>query len=124
MAKKHTKYNEYTKETQQFMLAVEKHLIDKFNEINNEWDGILSMLATQYQVFIDCKEQIKKDGLMVTDRFGAPVKHPLLKVETDAIIQINKLVQEFGLSPKSLHNLKLENNDEDEFIEDLTGDKQ
>ena len=102
------------------MLSVERHLIDKFGVINNEWDGILAMLATQYQVFIDCRDRIKQDGLMVTDRFGTPQKHPLLKVETDAIIQINKLVQEFGLSPKSLKGLNIQDNNEDEFLENLT----
>lgn len=119
MARKN-KYSEYGKETQTFMNAVEKHLIDKFGSINAEWEGILSMLATQYQVFVDCKERIRQDGLMVTDRFNVMVKHPLLKVMTDSQIQIVKLVSEFGLSPKSLHNLKLESDDDNNFLESLT----
>lgn len=119
MAKKQ-KYTDYGRETQQFMNAVEKHLINNFGEINNEWEGVLSMLATQYQVFIDCRERIKQDGLMITDRFNSLIKHPLLKVETDAIIQCNKLVQEFGLSPKSLKGLNVQNNNDEEFIDSLT----
>ena len=119
---KKSKYSEYGKETQQFMCAVEKHLMDKFGQINNEWEGILSMLATQYELFNQCKEQIKKDGLMVTDRFNAPVKHPLLKVMTDSQIQIVKLVSEFGLSPKSLKGLNIQDNNDDEFLKSLTGE--
>lgn len=119
MAKKN-KYQDYGKETQAFMNAVEKHLTAKFGEINNEWEGILTMLATQYQVFLDCKERIKKDGLMISDRFGALVKHPLLKVQTDSQIQIVKLVSEFGLSPKAMKGLNLNENNDEEFIEDLT----
>lgn len=116
---KRNKYADYGRETQQFMNAVEKHLIDKFGNINSEWEGVLSMLATQYQVFVDCKERIKQDGMMITDRFNSLIKHPLLKVETDAIIQCNKLVQEFGLSPKSLKGLSIQNNNEDEFLKEL-----
>lgn len=116
---KRNKYSEYGRETQQFMLAVEKHLIDKFGNINSEWEGVLSMLATQYQVFVDCKDRIREDGMMITDRFNSLIKHPLLKVETDAIIQCNKLVQEFGLSPKSLKGLSIQNNNEDEFLNEL-----
>lgn len=119
MAKKN-KYQDYGKETQAFMNAVEKHLTAKFGNIESQWDGLLQMLAEQYEIFIKCKERIKADGLMVTDRFNAPVKHPLLKVQTDSTIQITKLVQEFGISPKAMKGLNLNENNDDEFIEDLT----
>lgn len=118
MARKN-KYSEYTLPTQKFMLAVEKHLIDKFGEISAHWDGLLQMLAVQVDLYNQCKEQIKIDGLMITDRFGSLTKHPLIKCQTDAIIQINKLSQDFGLSPKAMLNMKLQENNEDEFLEGL-----
>lgn len=113
------KYQEFSLETQTFMTNVEKHLIEKFGNIEGQWSGILDMLAEQYEIFIKCKERIKQDGLMVLDRFDVYVKHPLLKVQTDAIIQITKLVQEFGISPKAIKNLNVQNNDDD-FLENLT----
>ena len=116
---KKSKYSEYTKETAQFMNAVEKHLMDKFNEITPHWEGLLQMLAVQVDLYNQCKEQIKIDGLMITDRFGSLTKHPLIKCQTDAIIQINKLSQDFGLSPKAMLNMKLQENNEDEFLEGL-----
>lgn len=120
--KKHTtskKYGEFTKNTQTFMNAVENHLINKFGEIEPQWEGLLSMLATQVDLYNKCKEQIKEDGLMVKDRFESYVKNPLLKVQTDALIQIGKLSQEFGLTPRSVSKINLTNNDEDEFLENL-----
>jgi len=120
MARKSTKYNEYTKETQQFMQAVEKHLINKFNEITPHWEGLLGMLAVQVDLYNQCKQQIKQDGLMVEDRFGSMVKHPLIKCQTDALIQINKLSQDFGLNPRSLKGLNIQENNDEEFIEGLT----
>ena len=120
--KKHTtsrKYTEFSKNTQTFMTAVEKHLINKFGEIEPQWEGLLSMLATQYEIFFKCKNIIAKEGLMVENRFGAIDKHPLLKTLTDAQIQIVKLVAEFVISPKALRYLPANDNNEDEFLENL-----
>ena len=118
--KKKNRYMEYSLPTRSFMNFVETHLIEKFGRLEGQWVSLLDMLAQQYELFLQCKEKIKEDGLMITDRFGSLVKHPLLKCQTDAIIQITKLVQEFGISPKAIKNLNVENNDEDEFIKELT----
>lgn len=118
MARKN-RYSEYSRETQTFMLAVEKHLMDKFNDITPHWEGLLGMLAVQVDLYNQCKEQIKQDGLMVRDRFGSMVKHPLIKCQTDALIQINKLSQDFGLNPRSLKGLNIQENNEDEFLNEL-----
>ena len=121
MARKN-KYSEYSKVTQSFMNAVENHLINKFGELETQWEGLLIMLATQYELFNQCKEQIKTDGLMVKNRFGGWDKHPLLKSMTDAQIQTIKMVQEFGISPKSIKGLGTTDNNEDEFLNSLTGE--
>lgn len=120
MAKKNTKYTDYSERTQKFMKAVETHLINKFGTIETQWDGLLNMLATNYELFFKCKEQIQKDGLLVPNRFGGLDKNPLLKVQTDAQIQVVKLVAEFGITPKSIKNLVTVDNSEDNFIDSLT----
>lgn len=123
MAKKNSKYSEYGKDTQFFLTNVEKHLMDKFGEITPHWDGLLQMLAVQVDLYNQCKEQIKNDGLMVQDRFGSMVKHPLIKCQTDALIQINKLSQDFGLNPRSLKGLNIQSNEDNEFLNELTSDR-
>ena len=115
------KYSEYTEATQAFMKAVEGHLKAKFGDIEPQWEGLLAMLATNYELFWDCKQKIKEDGLMVRNRFGSWEKNPLLKVQTDAQIQLVKLVNEFGISPKSIKNLNVAPNDEDDIIAKLVG---
>lgn len=115
------KYADYKPATQSFMNAVENHLISKFGEIKSEWQGLLTILAQQYDIFEMCKESIRENGMMVTDRFGALTKNPLLKVQTDAIIQIKSIAQEFGLSPKSIARLNVQDNNEDDFIDGLVG---
>lgn len=118
--RKKNKYGEYSERTQIFMNAVEQHLSSKFGSIEAQWDGLLSMLATNYELFFNCKEIVNKEGLMVQNRFGGFEKHPLIKVMTDAQIQVIKLVAEFGISPRSIKNLNVTDNNEDDFIEALT----
>jgi len=118
---KRNKYADYRPETQAFLNAVEKHLINNFKEIKPHWNAILNMLATQYDIFFECRERIKKDGIMVRNRFGTIDKNPLLKVQNDAQIQIVKLVEQFGLSPKAIKNLPTEEDSPDDFISAMVG---
>lgn len=111
-------YTEYSEEIQNYMYVIHKFLNKKFGNINDEWIPSLSMLADNLHIFNLCKEQIRKDGLLITDRFNVLTKHPLIKVQNDAQIQIVKLLNEFGLSPKSVGKLKAEE-ENDDFLNDL-----
>ncbi len=108
------KKNKLEKETITYMEAIRAFLIKNFNTINDEWEGALLMLEQNYNLFIKCKNQIEIDGLTVTDRFGALVKHPLIKVMQDANIQVIKLIDLFGLSLKSNQKLVIEDNKDDD----------
>lgn len=112
-------YAMYSEKTQKFMSAIHEFLISKFGEIEIQWYGILDMLATQYEIFTQCRDNIRENGLITQNRFGVPDKNPLLKQMTDCQIQIVKLINEFGLSPRSVSKLNLTPNDEDNFINDL-----
>lgn len=117
--KKNGKYSEFKECTQNFMSAVENHLKDKFGKIEPQWQGLLRMLAIQYDLYFRCEECIREEGLLVGDRLGNRVKNPLLKTQTDAQIQCIKLATEFGLSPKSIKNMNVVDSSEENFISDL-----
>lgn len=120
--KKHTQtaYVNYSKSTQAQMEAVTAFLMEKYTTLQAEWSIALQMLATNLEMLQECSKQIKNDGLMVINRFGNYEKHPLLKVRNDAQIQAVKLLNEFGLTPKSLSKLKVEEQDTTEdFISAL-----
>lgn len=114
MASKKNAYQEYTDETQQFMASVEKYLKQKYGKIEPQWNGQLTMLATNYDLFILAKAQVNKDGMMIPNRFGTLEKHPLLKQITDTNHQIIKMVQEFGLSPNAKGKIKQPKDGKDE----------
>lgn len=115
MAKKASKYSEYSQQTEQFMEAVEKFIKKKYGKIEPHWQGELDLLATNYELFHQAKKEITNSGMLITNRFGAMEKNPMLRVITDANIQCIKLISEFGLSPKAASKIK-EGDDEDTDI--------
>lgn len=99
-------------ETKQFIKAIIKQL-EESGEIPDVWFGSLDMIADNYNMFLQCREQIKKDGLMILNRFGALEKHPLIKVQTDSQIQLIKMLNEFQLTLKSAQKAgNIENEEE------------
>lgn len=94
-------------EVQEYMQTTVDYLKEKYGEVKKEWYGALDMLATQYLIYLKCKETILKEGVMVMNARGVTDKHPLLKQLTDSQIQIVKLINEFGLSPKSHARIKV-----------------
>lgn len=82
------------------------YIVEKYGEVKPEWNGALDMLRTQYIILFECKDIVEKDGVMVMKRDSVD-KHPLLKQITDSQVQIVKLIQEFGLSPKSNARIKI-----------------
>lgn len=114
-------YKDYSTQTQKYLSSVEKYLKTKYGTVSDEWEQPLQMLATNVEMFNQCKESIKNDGLMLVAKNGAYTKNPLIKVQLDAQIQITKLLQEFGLTPRAQAKINLVNDDEDE-LKDLLGD--
>lgn len=108
MAKKkeNTPFAEYSQDTQTQMKNIITFLKEKYKTISLEWFTALNMLADNIELFNQCKQQIKNDGICITNRFGVLEKHPLLKVQTDSQIQIMKILQQFGLTPYSSSKIK------------------
>jgi P27 family predicted phage terminase small subunit len=85
-----------------------KDVVNKLKEdgkIDESWTAGLTMMAQNYNTFIECQRTIKKDGLTITNRFGDMVAHPLIKVSENASIQLQKLLIEFLLTKKSIIKL-------------------
>ena len=112
-----TKNNEYSTSTAKYINAVKKYLKEKYGKVAPEWEQPLEILADNLELYQQCKESIKKDGLLLVAKNGAFTKNSLIKVMFDAQIQITKIIQEFGLSPKSASKINLVDEDDDELKE-------
>lgn len=116
---KHNKYSDYGKQTQKFMLAVERYIIKRYGKIEPHYEAQLELLATNFELFCQAKEEVKKTGLLITNRFGAMEKNPLLRVIIDSNIQCIKLIHEFGLSPSASGKIKDVETDDEDIIKNL-----
>lgn len=116
-----SKNNEYSASTAKYINAVKKYLKEKFGKVAPEWEQPLMILADNLELYQQCKESIKNDGLMLTARNGAATKNSLIKVMFDAQIQITKIFQEFGLTPRSASKINLVDDDDDQ-LKELLGD--
>lgn len=108
-----------TEETKEYITAIEEYLLKKYGKIERRWMGLLSMLTSQYDIFIMSRDALKETGLLTTNKFGiAP--NPMLKINNDASIQIQKIIQALSISPTSENKLKeIATDDDDEKIKKL-----
>lgn len=116
-------YAIFSEETQTMMAAIEKHLTAKFGSIDPAWRTGLQLMATNMEVCLSCKRQIAADGVVIkTD--GKYKTNPLCKQLNETQVQLIKLLQEYGLSPKAQKHTKKEEVKDDNtaefFLEALT----
>lgn len=116
-----SKNNDYTPSTVKYLTAVRKYLKEKYGKVSNEWEQPLEILADNLELYQQCKESIKNDGLMLMAKNGSYTKNPLIKVQLDAQVQITKFLSEFGLTPKAQSKINLANDEDDELKELLEG---
>ena len=117
-----SKNNEYSTSTAKYINAVRKYLKEKYGKVSPEWEQPLEILADNLELYQQCKESIKNDGLLLVAKNGAYTKNPLIKVQLDAQVQITKFLSEFGLTPKAQSRIVLNNDDEDDELRELLGD--
>lgn len=79
----------------------------------------LNLLATNYQIYLMALKDITENGISSTGSRGNNIPNPSVKIMNDAQIQITKLFEKFGLSPKDREKLKT-NSDSDEEESPLT----
>lgn len=123
-------YRKYRKEVRIYMKKIEKQLAAEYGQVAEEWDITLEQLADSYQLYLNIKEQIEKDGLIKKSirigKKGEPMeveeKHPLFPALFNTQTNINRIVNQFGLTlfAKSRIKTKPEINDEkDDFLNSL-----
>lgn len=119
------KYSEYQEVTQRYLFSIEQYLKAKFGTIQSQWESLLDILAQQFDLYILSKEAIKANGIIIDAGRAGTKANPAIKVSNDAIIQIEKIFSELGLSPKAelkLRELSANDEGESDFLKKLMGD--
>jgi P27 family predicted phage terminase small subunit len=58
---------------------------------------LLTLAAEAWDRSVQAREQLKADGIVYTDRFGAPRKHPAVSIEEQARSGFARLMRELDL---------------------------
>ena len=90
-----------------------KALLHELTENMIDYNGLdylaLELIAYTYHTYITAKDLVLKENYVVKERnarnAGISKPHPAVKIMYDANSQLTRLVQEFGLTPKSRGNL-------------------
>ena len=110
----------YTTATQNYIKAVNDYLIKKYGKVQPEWDATLMLMADNLDLYQECKESVRENGIYNADNGK---KNPLLTTMKDLQATIIKQIQHLGLSPYAVSKIKIgeEDNTED-FIEELVSE--
>lgn len=112
------KYTQYSKFTKNYLNSVERFLTEKYGSVKEEWESVLFLLAENLDLYIQCKESVKANGIYDA---STGRKNGLLTTMKDLQATIMKQVQHLGISPYSASKIKQEVDDDNEdFIEALT----
>lgn len=109
--------NDYSANTIKYITNVKRYLKERYGKINDEWNGVIEILADNVELYLQCRNSIFQEGLMMTAKNGSPTRHPLIKTMMDAQIQVSKLLTEFGLTPRAAAKINFVGDDNEELKE-------
>ena len=82
--------------------------LDNLYEILNEQsvltsldDAAMNLIGSNYHNYIEATKIIQREGLIIESPRGEKKAHPCVKIQLDASIQLDKLMDKFGLNPKA-----------------------
>jgi P27 family predicted phage terminase small subunit len=64
-------------------------------------DGGLELFGYTYHTYIQATKTLLREGYTVTSERGYTKAHPCVKIQLDAQVQLTKLMDSFGLNPRS-----------------------
>lgn len=104
------------KRVKDFITAIKSYL--KSNEKLEKIDtALLESLEASYKNLLLAEEDVNKNGLFTTSRFGEKIANPAVKIANDARIQMNKALEHLDVTVKQRYKNKPVDKDEDSPLE-------
>lgn len=60
---------DYSTGTVKYLTNVKKYLKQQYGKINSEWETPLEILADNYELYQQCRESIKNDGILLREEW-------------------------------------------------------
>lgn len=113
---------EYDKRVNEYMNLLIDALVKEYGYLKREWLLSLDMIAQNYQIYIQCYDSIRQEGMYVRDDQGRRQRNPASTLMMSAQNSMQKLTNSFALTPLSYSKVrKLESPDNsDDYIDSLT----
>lgn len=94
------------------------YLTAKHGKVEENWKELIDILCNEVNLYHQAQEQIKANGIVIVNQRGI-VANPAVRIGENAVVQIHKLVDALGLTPKSADKIKKNSEEEDKDF--LTG---
>jgi len=100
MKKKAIKQSSLCPEAQAFLDNLTT-LLREQNILTSLDEDTLKLIGNTYHNYIEATNILYNEGMLITSPRGERKAHPCIKIQLESQIQLNKMMDSFGLSPKS-----------------------
>ena len=99
-------YADYDERVKKYMTALYNRLEQQYGKIDDEWIASLDLIAFNYQLIQECKDDLLKNGIEKADSRGRLARNPSVAVNNQAQANLLKLLNSFGLNLMSKSKIK------------------
>lgn len=82
------------------LITAIKSYLEANSKLENIDTALLESLESSYKNLLLAEEDIAKNGLFTTNRFGDKIANPAVKIANDAKIQMNKALEHLDVTVK------------------------
>lgn len=101
-----SRYSSHNPQTQEYMGILCESIEQEYGTIDGPYLLSLDMIADNYDILLEAKEDIKINGLRQFDDRGRASKNDSLQIFNTAQGNINRLLNNFGKTPMSKSKIK------------------
>ena len=88
----------------EFVKEFSELIAEVYQEGARQHRHILTMLADQVQIYVDCKKEIDNNGLTAEFNNGKTIgANPAINIQRESIGKILQLMNELGITPKAIY---------------------
>lgn len=114
-----TTYQKYDKRVQEYMKNLTESMVQDLGNIPDSYRVSLDLIADTLEVYMKAKDDVMKNGFMVTDLKDRNAKNPSVTVMNNCQNYLHKLLSSFGWTLLSKQKIKHLDGLDKDYLDDL-----